>query len=101
MEEAKLSVFKTIVVPILTYRHDSWTITERVRSLIQASEMRFLRKIEGVTLLYKKRSSDIRKYLNFEPLRLRIERSQLRWFGHVSRMSQERLPKQSLLARMK
>ena len=30
---------------------------------------------------------------------LRIERSQLRWFGQVSRMLQERLPKQALLAK--
>ena len=33
------------------------------------------------------------------PLLLRIERSQQRWFGHVSKMSQERLPKQTLLAK--
>ena len=45
------------------------------------------------------RCSEIRKHLNIEPLLLRIERSQLRWFGHVSRMPQERLPKQALLAK--
>ena len=47
----------------------------------------------------KVRSSEIRKSLNIEPLLLQIERSQLRWFGHVSRMPQERLPKQALLAK--
>ena len=55
--------------------------------------------IEGVTLFNKVRSSEIRKSLNIEPLLFRIERSQLRWFGHVSRMPQERLPKQALLAK--
>ena len=74
-------------------------MTERMRSQVQASKMRFLRRIEGVTLFNKVRSSEIRKSLNIEPLLLRIERSQLRWFGHVSRMPQERLPKQALLAK--
>ena len=60
---------------------------------------RFLRKIEGVTLFYKVRSSEIRKSPNIEPLLLGTERSQLRWFGNVSRMLQERLPKQALLAK--
>ena len=61
--------------------------------------MRLLRRMEGVTLFNKGRSSEIRKSLNIEPLLLRIERSQLRWFGHVSKMSQKRLPKQALLAK--
>ena len=74
-------------------------MTERMRSQVQASKMRFLRRIEGVTLFNKVRSSDIRKSLNIEPLLLRIERSQLKWFGHVSRMPQERLPKLALLAK--
>ena len=58
--------------------------------------MRFLRRIEGVTPFNKVRSSEIRKSLNVEPLFLQIERSQLRWFGHVSTMPQERLPNQAL-----
>ena len=98
-EKAKLSIFKTVFVPILTYGHESWVMTERVRSQVQASEMRFLRKIEGVALFNKMRSSEIRKSLNIELLLLRIERFQLKWFGHVSRMPQERLPKQALLAK--
>ena len=96
---AKLPIIKAVFVPILTYGHESWVMTERVRSQVQASEMRFLRKIEGVTLFNKVRSSEIRKSLNIEPLLLGIERSQLRWFGHINRMPQERHPKQALLAK--
>jgi len=33
-----------------------------------------------------------------EPLFLRIERSRLRWFGHVSRMSEQKFWRQVLLA---
>ena len=59
----------------------------------------FLQRIEGVALFNKVCSSEVKKSLNIEPLLLRLERSQLRWFGHVSRMPQERLPKQALLAK--
>ena len=98
-KKAKLSVFKAVLVPLLTYGHESWVLTERMRSQVPASESRFLKKIEGVTLFNKLRSSEIRKSLNIKPLLLQIERSQLRWFGHVSRIPQERLPKQALLAK--
>ena len=74
-------------------------MTDRVRSQMQASELRFLQKIEGVTLFNKVRNSESRKSLNIELLLLRIERSHLRWFGHVNRMPQERLPKQALLVK--
>ena len=46
--KAKLSVFKSIFGPILTYGHESWLLTQRVQSEMQ--EMRFLRKIKGVTM---------------------------------------------------
>ena len=38
----KLSMFKSIFVPIFTYGHESWVITERLRLQMKASEMRIL-----------------------------------------------------------
>ena len=45
------------------------------------------------------RSSVTRERLGVEPLLLRLERSQLRWFGHLVRMPLERLPREVLEAR--
>ena len=42
----------------------------------------------------------IREFLDIGSLLLLIERSQRRWFGHVSRMPHERLHKQTLYAKM-
>ena len=55
--------------------------------------------MKGVILFSKVHSSEIRKSLHIEPLLLQIKCSQFRWFGHVSRMLHERLPKQALLAK--
>ena len=50
-------------------------------------------------MLDKVRNSEIRKSVNIKPLLFRTERSQLRYFGHVTRIPQKRLPKQALLAK--
>jgi len=55
-----------------------------------------LRRVLGVTPPDKEHRSEIRKARDVKSL-FRIERSQLRWFGHVSRMPQKRLARQDLL----
>ena len=100
-KKVKLSFFKIVFVPYLTYGDESWAMTEREWTEVQASKMRFSQRIEGVTLFNKVRNFEIPKCLNIEPLRLRIERFQLRWFGHVSRMPQARLSKQALFSKAK
>ena len=100
LRKAKLSVFKSTFVPILIFGHESLVITKTVLLQMQASEIRFLRKIKGVTMFDKHRNTEIRKSLDIESLLLRIESSQLRWFGHVSRMPDERLHKQTLYAKV-
>ena len=46
---AKLSVFNSIFVPILTYGHESWLMTERILTQVQAPKMGSLRRVHGVT----------------------------------------------------
>ena len=91
---AKLSVFRSVFIPIFTYGHECWVMIERVKFRVQAAEMGFLRKVRGLSLLEKVKKTDIRRSLNIEPVLLLIERSQLRWYGHVIRMSYDRKAKQ-------
>ncbi|KAI3358431.1 hypothetical protein L3Q82_014864 [Scortum barcoo] len=83
--KAKLSIYRSIYVPTLTYGHELWVMTERTRSLDTSGRNEFppqggwLPPLEiGV------RSSVTREELGVEPLLLRIERSQLRWLGHLA-----------------
>ena len=43
--KAKLSIYRSIFVPTLTYGHEVWVLTERTRSRVQAAEMGFLRRM--------------------------------------------------------
>ncbi|KAI3369206.1 hypothetical protein L3Q82_007445 [Scortum barcoo] len=66
--KVKLSIYRSIYVPTLTYGHELWggwalRLENRVRSSVTREEL------GGV-----------------EPLLLHIERSQLRWLGHLFRM---------------
>ncbi|KAK3524866.1 hypothetical protein QTP86_010089 [Hemibagrus guttatus] len=90
--KAKLSIYQSIYIPTLTYAHELWVMTERIRSRIQAAKMSFLRRVAGCSLRDRVRSSVTREELGVEPLLLHIERGQLRWLGHLFRMSPGRLP---------
>ena len=83
-------------VRTVTYGRECWIMKEKARSRVQAAEMGFMRRISGLTLLDKVKSAYTRESLNIEALLLRLERSQLRWYGHVTRMSQKRTAKKLL-----
>ncbi|KAK0151566.1 putative uncharacterized transposon-derived protein F52C9.6 [Merluccius polli] len=97
--KAKLSIYQSIYVPALTYGHELWVMTERTRSRVQAAEMSFLRRVAGLSLRDRVRSSVIREELGVDPLLLRVERSQMRWLGHLVRMPPGRLPGEVFRAR--
>ena len=45
----KRSVFKSVFVPIFTHGHESWVMTEKISTQVQAPNMGFLRRVHGVT----------------------------------------------------
>uniref|UniRef100_A0A8C6PI18 Reverse transcriptase domain-containing protein n=1 Tax=Nothobranchius furzeri TaxID=105023 RepID=A0A8C6PI18_NOTFU len=98
-QKAKLSIYRSIYVPTLTYGHEFWVVTEKTRSRIQAAEMSFLLRVAGFSLRDRVRSSVMREGLGVDPLLLHIERSQLRWLGHLVRMPLGRLPGEVFRAR--
>ena len=44
-----MTVFEAVAIPTLTYGCESWVLKEREKSMLQATEMKVLRKIAGVT----------------------------------------------------
>jgi len=67
--KVKLLIYWSIYVPKLNYGHDLWVVTKRTRLHI-----------------HWRMRSDIRRELGVEPLFLCVERSQLWWSGHLTRI---------------
>lgn len=92
----KVLIYTTMLRPILTYGHEGWAMNTKLKSKIQASEMRVLRIILGVTRRDRMRNDEIRRELGVVGVLEFIQRGQLRWYGHVRRMNENRYPKRYL-----
>uniref|UniRef100_A0A3Q3VMF7 Uncharacterized protein n=1 Tax=Mola mola TaxID=94237 RepID=A0A3Q3VMF7_MOLML len=58
-QRAKLSIYRSVYIPTLTYGHELWVATERMRLRIQTAEISVLRRVAGLSLRDRVRSSDI------------------------------------------
>ena len=91
--DVKMCIYTTVLRPVLIYGSETWTLTTKLKRKIQATEMRVLRLIYGVTRRDRIRNDNIRQALKVESVLAIIERNQLRWCGHVQRMPDTRDPK--------
>ena len=92
----KLRVYNTIAKPTLLYGSGTWTLQNRHMKKLQATEMRYLRKVEGVTRMDMMRSDDIRERLRQEDT---VLRKKMQWLKKIEEMSEERLAKRVYIRR--
>ena len=85
-----MSVFKTVFRPVLTFGSESWVLSDRLKSKIQAMEMKYLRKVKEVTRKDRIRNVVIREELKVNSVLDVIEQRELAWFGHLIKMKNDR-----------
>jgi hypothetical protein len=86
-KQTKMKVYRVIYRPILTYGCEAWVLTEQEKKRIGAMEMKYLRRVEGVTKRDRIRNSRIREEIGIESIEDFIEKRQLGWWGHLQRMN--------------
>jgi hypothetical protein len=97
----KVKVYEAIVIPVFLYGGESWRLRKNDERKILSTEMGWLRRIMGVTRLQQIRNELIRRKLGQEDtLCDKIQRRRLKWFGHVTRMNDTRLPFRALHGHM-
>ena len=98
--KTKMNVYKVIFRPILTYGSESWILNNRQKSKLQAMDMKYLRKVKGVTRRDRIRNEDVRTELQIQSVLEFIENKQLSWWGHLQRMTDTRPAKEIWGARV-
>ena len=83
----KVKIYETLVLSVLLYNSETWTMKESTKNYVRVFEMGCLRKILGISRRDHIRNSDIRSTLNIQlDVVQKIQRRRLKYFGHVTRM---------------
>jgi hypothetical protein len=95
-KNVKVRIYKTIILPVVLYVCETWSLTAREGHKLRVFENKVLRRIfgpkrDGVTGGWRKLHNEEIHNLYSSPSIIRIIRSRrMRWAGHVARMGEWR-----------
>jgi hypothetical protein len=92
----RLKLYKILALPTLLYGSQILTIKQCDKYRLRTAEIKYLRRTAGYTLLNQKRNEEILEELHVTALEDKLCTYRHKWFQHVHRMEDNRLPKQLL-----
>ena len=98
--QVKGKIYCAIVLSTLLYGAEAWTVYRRQVKKLQAFMMRHLRSILRITWKDKVTNREILDRTGLPSMEELLIRKNLRWTGHVMRMSTDRLPRQILYSQL-
>ena len=94
-----MKVLNATVMPVLMYECETWSLTKKQQSKVQATQMNVLGRIEGMNRLDRVRNVVIRERFNQGVLHL-VKRRQESWKGRLEVMSIEKTTKKVFVEEM-
>ena len=91
--DAKLKVYKAVVLPTLLYAFKTWTVYQRHAKKLNHFHLNCLREIRWQDMFP---DTEVLKKAKMQSVHTLLKLAQLGWTDHVTRMPDERLPKKVL-----
>ncbi|CAF0987987.1 unnamed protein product [Adineta ricciae] len=80
----KMRIYKSLVLSVLLYGAESWTLLQSDLKKLEVFQMRCLRRILSISIRDKVRNETIRKWYCDQPsISDEIQKRRMRWFGHI------------------
>ena len=99
--ETKLAVYKAMVLSVLLYGSETWTLYRRDIRYLDRFHLQCLRRILGIQWSDMTPDTAVLRKANTKGIEALLVLNQLRWVGHICRMDDQRIPKQLLFGQLK
>jgi len=90
LKKTRIKLYNTLVLPVLLYGGETWTIKARDARRITAAEMKYMRRTAGYTRTDYKTNTRIAKELKMTPVLEKLLEYKRNWIQHVHKMPRNR-----------